>query len=230
MSLSKFKFIVIIATFLFPCFGNAETAGKLSVGGLYQNNDVISKNMALDLSIINGEFETGASLDYGKTADVVSTDKGNAYIGYDPVLNDVWSLWFIEQVGYNKVSGIDLENFIGGGPKYTFWREGKSKASASFGWLMYSKTTETDSETFSRLSFRLKGKRKYKSVQLSGVAFYQPAVRDFNDTIISGKVKATIPLLEKLGLSFALEDEYRSITEAEEKNSLLGKISLEFKF
>lgn len=224
------KFILAILILLVPCLGSAEISGKLSLGGLYQSTDVVSENVALDLSITRGELVTGASLDYGETADLVTINKGNAYAGYDPILNDYWSLWFLEQAGYNRVAGIEFENIVGGGPKYTFWREGKDKASVSFGWLLYSRSMEEESESFSRLSLRLKGTRKFKHVQLSGVSFYQPAVHDFDDFIVLTEVKATIPLVDKVGLSFGLEDEYRSVTEAVEKNSFLGKVSLEISF
>jgi len=226
----KVLIFIVVTIFLFPCLSNAKISGTLSLGGLYQSIDVVSKSTAFNLSITRGELAIGASLDYGKTANLVTTNKGDVYVGYDPVFNNDWSLWFLGQVGYNKVAGIRLENSIGGGPKYTFWREGKDKASASFGWLMYSRSTEEDSKHFNRLSLRLKGTREYKHVQLSGIGFYQPAVHDFDDFIVLVEVKATIPLVDKIGLSFGLEDEYRSVTKAEEKNSLLGKVSLEVKF
>jgi hypothetical protein len=123
---------------------------------------------------------------YGKTGDITTKDNGGFGIGYDPVINDKWSLWFDGNWSYDKALAIDSEIFLGGGPKYYIYKKGAKKLSLSAGILH--QTREPGNFIDQRWSFRLKG----STDNWSGSAFYQPNVDDSSDYISRGEIEGRV--------------------------------------
>ena len=187
-------------------------AGELDIYYSSKSTDIDSYMMSAKISDRVGPLSLHAEYNYGKSNDLVDTDDGEISIGYDLVLNDKWSLWFDELVGYNKVLDISFENFIGFGPKYYLVKKENMEASISTGVLyQYQGGAEKGS---GRYSHRL----KYDDGLISATYFYQPNMRDSSDYISSGDVR--IKLSDTLSVFY--EKEYRSkINEREARRGIV---------
>ncbi len=115
--------------------------------------------------------------------DIVSKDEGELSVEYDPAINDRWSLWFDETVGYDKVLGINRESSTGFGVKYYILKSESKKLSLSGG-VLYDHISTDCSEVDDcseggngRYSFRI----KFKNDTFKAVALYQPVMGDHSD-------------------------------------------------
>lgn len=207
--------IVILCLSGYPLSVNA---GSFDIGLSTTSGITDSRSLYLGLDTKIKEISLISKLNYGERNNLEIENKAFLRLGYDPKLNDKWSLWFFNQAGYNKQRKIDFENFFGGGPKYTFYKD----CSISAGLLQHYQKMENDTLDRNRLSFRLKGKIK----SFKAVIFYQPNLDDFDDYIFTGEASIRQKIASQLSLKLTLTDQYRSISLTNEKNELSLILSL----
>lgn len=221
--------IIALFAFLSALLSRSAQGAELSLGLNYLSgqHDTRSLNLGLNMPLRNDKAIFSSKLRYGKHDDEIVQNQGYVRLGYDPSLTKTWSLWFYEQIGYDKPKDIDFESFIGGGPKYTFYQSDTSKASASFGYLYHYQ----EDKQVNRLSLRLKGKNKLDLLglfDLFAVAFYQPNIEDFDDYLADAEVGLSIAILDDLRLKLSIEDHYRSTLK--DKNEFLTGLHLVVRF
>ena len=112
----------ILLIFLFLLFPLPALAGSLDLGLSTTSGITDSRSLFLGLDTEIKEISLTSKLNYGERDNLEIENKAFLRLGYDPKLNDKWSLWFFDQAGYNKLRKIDFENFFGGGPKYIFYK------------------------------------------------------------------------------------------------------------
>ena len=152
---------------LFLLFGNIEQlahSGEIKGGIAHERSALTTTSYSIEMSDQIDYIDLSAYYGYGKTDKIITQDEGRLSIGYDPVINDNWSLWMDETVGYDKARDVRFENFFGAGPKYKF----TDKTSLSFGVLYYFKDSMGEGEGL--YSFRFKTEAR----GLLLTAFYQP--------------------------------------------------------
>lgn len=219
-------------------------ATSLDLGTSYDLGVIDSNTLSLSaeteiqklVSVYTPEREPVAELDlddpitlsteiqYGETRDDIIKNNGFVRAGYDPGLNEDWSLWFYEEVRYNHVTEVNVENFAGGGIKYKLF----SNASISFGNLYHYLEIDTvksiDYKHTNRWSLRLKIKSSSMSKSSSAgmVVFYQPNMVDFEDYILKGEAYLKRKLDNKFFLKFSVKDQYRTNWNKNEFSSILS--------
>ncbi len=221
-------FVLFTMAFMLARSRRAHGA-ELNIGLHYLSGQHASRslNLGLKLPIYEGGLFS-SKIRYGKHDDEIVQNQGYLRLSYDPRINEVWSLWFYEQVGYDKPKEIDVESFTGGGPKYMLYESDISKASISWGYLYHYQELEDESKDINRLSLRLKGKTKVGTLDLFGIAFYQPNIEDFDDYLASGEIGLSMAIVQNLNLKLSIEDHYRSMLD--EPNEFLTSLSLQITF
>lgn len=211
-------------------------AGTIDIGFKEIHYSEVERVYHLGLEHEMGEYSVGARRNYGRIGEVININDARISLGYDPVLNDKCSLWFDATAGYDKPGGIEAENFLGAGPKYTAYRSDSVKASISFGYLhhwqsLFSSDGIPEYKTVRRWSLRSKYKRDGEHGKALIVASYQPAVDDNADYLFTGEASYSIVLNAFMDLKLAVADEYRSIvSEGRENNKLTETVMIVLKF
>lgn len=175
--------ILVLITLL--ALASTSNAGQLDL--FYDSSvaDGVSGYMAgLDLEdSIDDEITLSMYYRRSESEDVVSEDKGELRVEYDPAINDWWNLWFDERVGYDKVLGINRESSTGFGVKYYILKSESRKLSLSGG-VLYDHISTDCSEVDDcsevgngRYSFRI----KFKNDTFKAVVLYQPVMGDHSD-------------------------------------------------
>lgn len=141
-------------------------AGEIKGGISHERSALTTSSYFIEMADQVDYVDLSAYYGYGETDDTVTQDEGRLSIGYDPVINNSWSLWMDETVGFDKARDISFENSFGAGPKYKF----NSKTSLSFGVLYYFKDSMDEGEGL--YSIRLKTKARGFDL----TAFYQPYI------------------------------------------------------
>ncbi len=160
----------------------------------------------------------------GKTDGVVTQDEGEIGLHYNPQINEKWSLWLDERVGYNKMLGIDYENDLGVGLKYYLYKRDEIKLSLSSGILyQYISMAGNDEENHGRYSHRA----KFGSDIVSLVYFYQPDIQDSSDYItkFSGDVRVA-KIKDNISILLNYKNDYRSTTGRSESSGI--KLRVEY--
>ena len=129
--------------------------------------------------IIAEKVELSGRYRYAETNNIVGTDEAEFRIGWDPVINDRWSLWMDESFGYNKGLGIDFQNKLGFGVKYYIYKGESVGFSLSAGILYELVFMDDKKEGFGRYSIRPVA--HVGPVKM--IYFYQPAMGDMDDYI-----------------------------------------------
>lgn len=217
----KILLIIILALCLSGSIDSA-LAGSFDIGLSTKSGITDSQSLYLGIDTEIKKISIASKLDYGKQNGLKIENKAFLRLGYDPKINDKWSLWFFDQAGYNKIRKIDFENFFGGGPKYTFHKN----FSISAGLLQHHQKIGNHAFDINRLSFRLKSKIN----SFKGIVFYQPNLEDFDDYIFIGEVSVGQKITSCLSLNLMLTDQYRSRSEIAEKNELSLILSLGIEF
>lgn len=153
---------------------------------------------------LSDEITVSGDYHKGKTSGIVTQDKGDISLHFNPPINERWSLWLDERVGYDKMFGIDFENYLGAGLKYYLYKKGKTKFSLSSG-ILYQYTPDKDHGRYSH-------RAKFGNGILSLVYFYQPNIEDDSDYIT--KFAGDLKLAEVGDGVFILlhhKSEYRSL-------------------
>ena len=220
------KIITLLIVWLLPA---VCLAGNVDIGITQKIGAVDSKSLSFGVNIDGKESALKAEYGYNKTEDFIIIDKGLLRFGHDPKINDHWSLWFYDQIGYNSIRKIKAENFVGGGPKYTIFDNKKFKTSISAG-ILHHHIRREQTDNLGRFSLRVKAKYKINgSLSFGVITFYQPNIEEINDYIVNGEADLTYSLTERWGLKLKTQDEYRSITVSE-KNNLTTVLALTFSF
>lgn len=189
------------------------------------------KNLRLSFDMDENEFFSSAKIRYKRYEDSMSKNHGQLKLGYDPIINELWSLWFFEQVGYDEKQGTDLENFAGGGLKRKLINREDLKFSISGGFLHHHLNYEENIDNLMRFSLRFKNAKQFsKNINFNLIIFYQPAIESFKDYIIDGKASIKYNFTEMLGMKLKIEDVYRSVTEMDEKNDLRTSLHITIDF
>ena len=177
--------INILVLIILLALASMSHAGQLDL--LYDSSvadGVSGYTVGLDLKdSIDDKITISAYYRRSKTEDVVSEDKGELNIEYDPAINDRWSLWFDLTVGLDKVLGINRESSTGFGVKYYILKSDSRKLSLSGG-VLYdyisidcSEVDDCSDGENGRYSFRI----KFKNDIFKAVALYQPVMEDHSD-------------------------------------------------
>lgn len=177
--------IIILVLITLLALASISHAGQLDL--LYDSSvadGVSGYTVGLDLKdSIDDKITISAYYRHSESEDIVSKDEGEFSVEYDPAINDRWSLWFDETVGYDKVLGINCESSTGFGVKYYILKSDSKKLSLSGG-ILYDHISTDCSEVDDcsergngRYSFRI----KFKNDTFKAVALYQPAMEDHSD-------------------------------------------------
>ena len=225
--------ILIFILLLVPAMAQA---GTLDLGFREIHYGAIERVYNLGLEHEIGEYSMRATHNYGRIGKLVNINDARISLGYDPVLNDKWSLWFIATAGYDEPGGIKAESFLGAGPKYTVHRSDKASASVSFGYLhhwqsLFSSDDIAEYKTVRRWSMRAKYKRNGEHSKARLLASYQPTVDDGADYLSTGEASYSIVLTDRMDLKLSVSDEYRSIVpDGQENNKLTETVMIVLKF
>jgi len=178
-----YKSIVLSVFFIVGITGCMDPlyAGQLDVSYRALSSENSSGYMSsIDFKeIIAEKVELSGRYRYAKTNNIVGTDEAEFRAGWDPTINDRWSLWIDESFGYNKGLGIDFQNKLGFGLKYYIYKGESAGFSLSAG-ILYDLVFMDDKEDgLGRYSIRPKA---YVG-PISMVYFYQPAMGNMDDYI-----------------------------------------------
>jgi len=213
-------------TLLILLFPLQVFAGDLDVGLFAKSGITDSQLLYFGIDTEIKKISLISKFNYGKQNSLKIENNAFLRLGYDSKLSEKWSLWFFDQIEYNKLRKIDFENFFGGGPKYSFCKN----FSISAGYLQHHQRIEYDTLNINRFSFRLKDKVKlFRVVAFTGIIFYQPNLKDFDDYIFTGEASIKQKIAARLSLKLLLTDQYRSRSETDEKNDLSLILSLGIK-
>ncbi|MCK5016085.1 MAG: DUF481 domain-containing protein [Candidatus Peribacteraceae bacterium] len=183
---------------------------------------------------VNKQIETisfSAEYNKGKVSNIVSANGGYIRIGYDPEITEKLHLWFYDQFGFNKMASVNIENFIGGGPKYIVTSGVNYKFSSSFGVLYhYQELDDNTEERLARYSSRIKGHYNTDMIEFEGVAFHQPNMENFGDYILYGELSFGLILPKSASIKYIITNEYRSEAEPAERNNFTQGLYFGFGF
>ena len=223
------------ALFLFILYGFGITAfaGTFDMGLNYASGISNKKGVNTSFEVKKGSFSFGLDFNYAKQDGLTSQDNMGFGIGYDKKVSKKWSYWLFNLSKYDRMQKINIENFCGGGPKYTFIENKKIKTlSLSSGFLQhYIDYANVKVRNLIRFSGRLKTVFMITddmSFAFSG--FYQPNMADFDDYIIRITADLSHSITKTISLKFKVRDLYRSVTEAEKNNDFTSTLALSVNF
>ena len=191
-------------------------AGNLDL--LYSGSNIHGiKNHTVEVSFsdkISDKISISGYYRNGKTDSIVTQDEGEFDLHYNPQINEKWSLWLDERIGYNKMLGVDFENNLGVGLKYNLFQSSKTKLSLSSG-ILYQYTSE---EGHGRYSHRVKFSW---GDAISAVYFYQPDIKDSSDYItkFNGDVRVA-KIKDNISILLNYKNDYRSTTGRSEGSGI----------
>jgi len=219
----------VIAILIFLMFPGITIAGTIDLMWERSNDyGIKSSTKGVDFTDQEGVTEIRGSYRYGKTDGIVTQDEGELGIDYNPPINEKWSIWLDESVGYDKVIGIDFENNLGFGLKYYVYKEKDEadediKFSLSAGILYQFISWNCDDPAYceqegtGRYSYRA----KFSKFKLLLAYSYQPNIKDASDYI--SKFSSEIKLVEVskgVALVWRYENEYWSLYGQSETSGL----------
>lgn len=235
-------FIYLFTLFFFFLYITPLNATSIDLGTSYDLGAVDSQALSLNAKTkIQKPFSIYTSDDpitlateilYSESQDDITKNNGLFRAGYDPGLSESWALWFYEEIGYNHITGVDLENFAGGGTKYKLLKN----ASISFGCLHHYietrdvETKEIEVKNLGRWSLRGKVKNSFGGI----VIFYQPNMADFEDYILKGEAYIKYKLrVFKSGddvfyFKLSIKDQYRTSWDPRNELSTILSVGVDF--
>ena len=176
-----------------------------------------------------GPWSFYADYRYGETDDVTTTDQGYLNVIYDHKFSDRWSVAGGNKTGFNSVRGIDVENFLGAGPKYYIVRNDTTKLSFSVWYLsQYTEYSDKDSEAVHRMSYRPKFSYRKGAHEVKAVFYYQPSLDEPDDYFTIAEASYSVKISDTQSVGFRFKDEYRSTVEGV-KHETLKYIGWSFK-
>ncbi len=161
---------------------------------------------------------------------MTTTDQGYLNLSLDHDLSDRWSVWVFNRSGFNNVRGIDVENFLGAGPKLYIVKNDTTRLSLSIGYLnQYTDYSDGAGESTHRMSYRPKLSYINDGVEFRAVFFYQPSLGDPDDYITQAEASYKVAINDALALKAVVADEYRSVAQGA-RHETLEYISLIVRF
>lgn len=225
------RLVLVFTFFMFAgCVGTSHAGNVDLLWNGSKVQGVKSYTAGIDFSdTMADKFEISGYYRKGKTEGIVTSDEGELSLGYDPPINDRWSLWLDERVGYNKMLNIDFENSIGFGAKYYLYKAGNTKLSLSSG-VLYQFTSSNcsdpslcEQEGRGRYSHRI----KFGSKIFNAVYFYQPNIDNSDDYIskFTGDIEL-IKIMDRASILIHHKNEYRSLSGRSESSGI--KLRIEY--
>ena len=219
--------------FILCGFGIAAFAGTFDMGLNYASGISNKKGVNTSFEVKKGSFSFGLDFNYAKQDGLTSQDNMGFGIGYDKKVSKKWSYWLFNLSKYDRMQKINIENFCGGGPKYTFIETKKlTILSLSSGFLQhYIDYENIENKNLIRFSGRLKTSFMIvedMSFYFSG--FYQPDMADFNNYIIRIITGLSHSITKTISLKFKVHNLYRSVTEAKKNNDFTSTLALSVNF
>lgn len=218
--MKKIIVLIICLTLLLVACPLTTYAGNIDL--LYDGSNIQGvKSQTIDVGFsdnITSKLDVSGYYRKGAISGVVTQDEGEIGLNYDPPINDRWSLWLDERVGYNKMLGMDFENNLGVGLKYYVYKHGETKFSWSSGILyQFTSMDGNDKEGHGRYSHRA----KFNGGPVALVYFYQPDMSDSSDYITKfiGDV-ALAKINDSLSIFLHYKNEYRSLYGRSEKSGI----------
>ena len=199
--------------------------------GISTSSGVVDQQQAIvDIAYSEGNKKISGQWRYTETEGQRIEEKGLVRAEWNKTLNEKWVIWNYEQAGYDCAREIQVENFIGSGPKYTFLDSKETILTLSVGmlhhWVDYDDGSQ---ESLCRYSIRPKFRGDWDRWRLEAWAFYQPTVNNFDNYILHGRVSLRYAITDEVGLKGSIEDEYRSVSVGE-KNNLMTSLAVSWVF
>lgn len=207
-------------------------AGELDVGVLLKAGPVDEGSCRVAVNVEEGNFSAFGKYNYSERNRKRYDEKGHVGIEYDkPLLffqarpEDMLSGWLFGKVGTNFAQRIRLENYLGGGLKYTILDTGflssEVNLSLSAGYLHHFIERYDDSRTtVHRASIRPKASFKQGPWDLRWTVYYQPSIDEpEDDHIIQSTASAGFWLNKTWGIKLEREDEYRSMAAKDKRTA-----------
>lgn len=223
--------IICLCLLLTPAY-----ATEVDIGLDYISSTDESRSLVLGVTVpVFTDASISSQIRYAKHNNEVSQNQGLLRAGWDPKLTKDWSLWFYEQVGYDRPKLIQVENFMGGGPKYILHKSNTSKYSISAGYVNhYQEILDGDISNIHRLSVRVKVRQlldtESPGPELTAILSYQPNIEDPDDYLFNGEINLSYAIQKGITLKVYLQDHYRSVSEIPQKNELLTGLKLALSF
>lgn len=223
------KLFLVLFLLLMPSIcmatGSLDISHKTLFGTNNSNRINVRFNDTMEKVTLSAEYN------YAEVINIVVSDNGIFRINYDTDVTDTLSLWFYNQVRYNKIRGINIENFLGFGPKYYFIKKYNFEVSLSIGYLKHYYELEDGTNGHEdRASIRPKFKYNKGMFEFYSIIFYQPNMQNARDYIYTSSSYVKYNISEDVGIKYQIDDEYRSTnTEGERRETVIaGYVSFNF--
>lgn len=220
---------VTLFLFILWGFGSIAFAGTFDLGLNYASGVSEKKGVNTSFKVKRGSFTFGLDFNYARQDEDTAQDNLGFGVGYDKELSKKWSYWIFNLSKYDRLQKINIENFFGGGPKYTFIKnENLTVLSLSGGILQhYIDYENIETKNLTRFSGRLTtGFQITKDIRFGLIGFYQPDIGDFNDYIIRIMTDLSQSITKTVSLKFKIHNLYRSVTEAKKNNDFTSTLAL----
>lgn len=210
--------MVVAAILVTQAYQPPAYAGELELGRTVSRAASHTVTYIVGLEHKLGPVSLDASYLYGETDDLTTTDQGYLNLIYDQKVSDKWSIAGGNKIGFNNVRGIDVENFLGAGPKYYIIKDMLSFSM----WYLHQYTNYADraSATTRRMSYRLKLSVKDGDTEARAVFYYQPSLSNPDDYITRAEASYRVALSDTVQFKISYKDEYRSLAEGVQHETL----------
>ena len=125
---------------------------------------------------------------------------------------------------------INVENFLGFGPKYYFHKTDNTKFSMSVWYLnQYTDYSDKAAESTHRMSYRPKYSYRNGVHEVKAVFYYQPSLNEPDNYRTIAEASYSVDISDTQAVGFRYRDEYRSMAEGV-KHETLRYIGWSFEF
>lgn len=229
--------LMIVCICLFPLLGVSVVAQKkmhdwrstIAAEAIVQSGNVETQLFTLrgDVSNVDSLIEVGLSgtFAYGEQDDIKAEQQLLGTLTADLWPQDVISPFIIGAAEYNFQRRIDLRWKVGGGAKWTFWKDSLNTVSLSpamlFDATLYDPDAKLDDVRTGRGSIRLKGKHLFlnSAVIFTHITFFEPSLSDSKDYRWNTLLVFDIPVSKMVALRTSFNSTFENIVaEGKEKN------------
>lgn len=188
-------------------------------GGLGYTGMDRTDTVVLNLNHEAGAWNFNAEGRYGETDDVIITNQGYFNAIYEHELSARCSISGGNKTGFNTIRNINVENFLGAGPKCYLYQNDTTKLTFSVWYLnQYADYSDKDSELFHRMSYRPKLSYRKGTHKVNLIFYYQPSLNGY-DYFTIAEASWSVKISDTQAVGFRFYDEYRS--EADKKHETL---------
>lgn len=199
----------------------ALAGGETDVGIVLSSGATEKAEYSAAASLTKGNLTTWARYYYTEHEGEQEESKGSAGADYDYPTDSPLTWWAFEHTGTDWAQGIRFENQAGAGPKYTLVDNKKLQISLSAGYLYHTVDYYgTETTAINRASIRPKAQWQTGRFDLRFVGYYQPRLDDYDDDyILKSTASCTYWIWRNIGMKITREDEYRSVSMVDDKDS-----------